>query len=155
MEELTQQEQDFVKEVVKTGNKTEAVVKAYKEKDDNYAGVKGHRLIRKDKIQKAVTQVKKTLAERIDVDKLEKVFNEGLEAGKHIYKNNNESGEIEDMGIEPDYAVRHKYFDSGVKIMGEYAPDRNVNINLDANITINPKTLELAKHYEEELKKGL
>lgn len=64
-DKLTTQEQNFVKEVVRTGNKTEAVVKAYKEKDSNYAGVKGNRLIRKDKIQKAIKPiVDKWIAER-------------------------------------------------------------------------------------------
>ena len=127
MDKLTAQEQVFVKEVVKTGNKTKAVVKAYQEEDPNYAGVKGHRLLRKDKIQNAI----QTLADRIPEDKLHTVLMEGLEAGKHIYKNNNESGEIEDMGVEPDYAVRHKYLDTALKLKGEYPTDSSQpNLNI-------------------------
>ena len=64
-------------------------------------------------------------------EKLTKVHAEGLKAGKHIYKNNNESGEIEDMGVEPDYATRHKYLDSAYKLKGSYAPDKNININMN------------------------
>jgi hypothetical protein len=55
---------------------------------------------------------------------------EGLEAGKHIFKNNNESGEIEDMGIEADYAVRHKYLDTALKLKGSYEEDKQKSINI-------------------------
>lgn len=128
MEEiLTRQDIKFVEELVETGNLTQSVVKAYNEKDKNYAGVKGHRLIRKDKIKKAVI----TLADSIPDKLLTKVHLEGLEAGKHIYKNNNESGEIEDLGIEPDYATRHKYLESGYKLKGSFAPEKSINLNLD------------------------
>ncbi len=59
---LTKQDVKFVQEVVTTGNKTQAAQKAYGIKDENYAGVKANRLIRKDKIQKAI----KSIAESID-----------------------------------------------------------------------------------------
>ena len=111
MEDLTTQEQNFVKEVVKTGNKTEAVVKAYKEEDRNYAHVKGSRLIRKDTIQKAI----QTFADRIPDDKLHNVLMEGLDA---------ESNE------KPDYAIRHKYLDTSLKLKGLYEPDEQKNINV-------------------------
>lgn len=54
---LSTQEKDFVKEVIKTGNLTQSVKKAYNEEDDNYAGVKGQRLIRKDKIKELIEPV--------------------------------------------------------------------------------------------------
>jgi phage terminase small subunit len=54
---LSSQEQNFIKEVVKTGNVTQSVKKAFDEKSDNYAGVKGHRLIRKDKIQSTIQPI--------------------------------------------------------------------------------------------------
>jgi len=146
MEELTKQEQNFVKEVAITDNKTQAVVKAYKVKDPDYAGVKGHRLIRKDKIKKAVAEVKKTIADQIPDELLVKTHLEGLKAGKHIYKNNNESGEIEDLGVEADYATRHKYLESGYKVKGTFAPDKNINlnVNLDDGLTEEEKIALLA-----------
>jgi len=61
--------------------------------------------------------------------------NEGLNAGKHIYKNNNETGEIEDLGIEADYATRHKYLDSAYKIKGAYAPEKSVNVNINTQFS--------------------
>ena len=52
----------------------------------------------------------------ISEDKLVKVHSEGLNAGKKVFKNNNSTGEIEEVYFEPDYAVRHKYLETGYKI---------------------------------------
>ena len=131
MEALTKQEKKFVKEVVETGNKTQSVIKAFPEtKSEKYASVKGQRLIGKDRIKNAI----KTVADSLPDKKLIEVHLEGLEAGKRVFKNNNETGEIEDMGVEPDYAVRHKYLDSAYKIKNYYPKEGNttaiqVNIN--------------------------
>ena len=59
-----------------------------------------------------------------------RVHKEGLGASKKIFKNNNESGEIELVSEEPDYFVRHKYLESAYKIKGKYN-DAAININLD------------------------
>lgn len=140
---LTKQDKAFVEEYVETGNKTQAVNKAFKNKhkNDNVAGVIGNRMLRKVKIQNAI----QSIAERIPDELLEKTHLEGLEAGKRIFKNNNESGEIEDMGVEPDYATRHKYLDTAYKLKGSYAPDKNININMNVKSidATNPKVLEL------------
>lgn len=63
---------------------------------------------------------KELIDQHIPDKKLAKVLNEGLESGKRVFKNNNETGEIEDMGIEPDYATRHKYLETGLKLKGHY-----------------------------------
>lgn len=130
-DKLTKQDKGFVEEVITTGNATQAVKNNYGIEDDNYAGVKGHDLLRKPKIQQAI----QSLAERIDEDKLFEVLNEGLEAGKTIYKNNNATKQVEEVGYEADYAVRHKYLDSALKIKGSYAPDKNINININQEMT--------------------
>src|SRR3990167_7852481 len=127
---LTKQDKGFVKDLIETGNATKSVIKNYGVKDSNYAGVKGTRLIRKDKIKQAL----KTVADSLPDKDLIKVHKEGLQAGKHIYKNNNENGEIEDMGIEADYAVRHKYLETAYKIKNYFPKDSpttavQVNIN--------------------------
>ena len=126
---LTKQDKGFVKDFIETGNGTKSVLNNYDTKDPNYAGVKATRLIRKDKIKNAL----QTFADRIEDDKLFKVLDEGLEAGKHIYKNNNESGEIEDMGVEADYAVRHKYLETGLKVKS-YFPKEGNQTNVQVNI---------------------
>src|SRR3990167_5766066 len=131
MNALTKQEKKFVEEVIETGNKTQAVIKAFpKTKSEKYASVKGQRLIGKDRIKQAL----KTVADSLPDKDLIKVHKEGLQAGKHIYKNNNETGEIEDMGVEADYAVRHKYLETAYKIKNYFPKDSpttavQVNIN--------------------------
>src|SRR3990167_5383029 len=133
MNALTKQEKKFVEEVIETGNKTQAVIKAFpKTKSKKYARVKGHRLITKDNIKQAL----KTVADSLPDKDLIKVHKEGLQAGKHIYKNNNETGEIEDMGVEADYAVRHKYLETAYKIKNYFPKDSTttaiqVNVNED------------------------
>lgn len=139
MQELSKQDQDFVKGVAITGNQTQSAKDAYGIKDDKYASVKGTRLIVKDSIKTALEEVKRSLADRIPDELLEKTHLEGLEA--------TDDGFI-------DYAVRHKYLDSAYKLKGSYAPDKSINVNLEGEIT-NPKAKELAEKYEEELKKGL
>ena len=125
-EKLTKQDKKFVEKVVETGNLTKSAQEAYDIEDSNYAGKKGSLKVREGKIKKAI----QTLADRIPDDKLYNVLMEGLEAGKHIFKNNNESGEIEDMGIEADYAVRHKYLDTALKLKGSYEEDKQKSINI-------------------------
>lgn len=72
---------------------------------------------------------------------LAKVHKEGLQAGKHVFKNNNETGEIEDLGIEPDYPTRHKYLDTAYKLKGLYAPEKNQNVNVNVDVKQNKETI--------------
>ncbi len=144
MDKLTAQDQEFVREVAITGNQTQSVKNAYGITNDGYARKKGSELVTKSNISTAIAEVKRTLAERIPDELLEKVHLEGLVAGKIK----------EDGNIEPDYAVRHKYLDSGYKLKGSYAPDKTQNLNVNVDIT-NPKARELAEEYETKLKQGL
>lgn len=139
MEELTKKQKVFVKEYAKTDNGTQSALKAYDTDDENTAGAIASENLRKPKI----VAVLKSLAERIPDELLEKVHLEGLTAARMV-------GET----LEPDYAVRHKYLDSGYKLKGSYAAEKSINLNIDAEIT-NPRAVELAKKYEEELKKSL
>ena len=66
----------------------------------------------------------------ISEEKLAKVHAEGLEAGKTIYKNNVTSGEIEEVGFEPDYAVRHKYLETGYKVRKKLSDKQEGNKTL-------------------------
>ena len=129
MEKLTNQEKKFVEGIVETGNQTQSAKKAFGLKSNDYAGKKGSLKVREGKIQNAL----QTFADRIQDDKLFKVLDEGLSAGKRIFKNNNESGEIEDMGIEADYAVRHKYLETGLKVKS-YFPKEGNQTNVQVNI---------------------
>jgi len=143
METLNKNDLEFVNKVAVTGNQTQSAKDAYGIKNDGYARKKGSVQVTKSNIATAIEEVKKSLAERIPDELLEKVHLEGLVAGKMV-------GET----LEPDYAVRHKYLDSGYKLKGSYAPDKAINLNIQTDIT-NPKARELAEEYEEKLKRNL
>jgi len=127
MNKLTKKEKNFVKEYVKTGHGVESVLKTYDTKDYSTAGNIASENLKKPKIIDAIMSI----AERIPDELLEKVHIEGLNAGKTVFKNNMSTGEVEEVGYEPDYAVRHKYLDSAYKLKGSYAPDKNININMN------------------------
>lgn len=117
MENLTKQDQDFVKEVAITGNKTQSAKKAYGIEDDNYANVKAQRLIRKDTINTAIQEVKSTLADRIPDD---------LVASKHIALLNktDEKGEIDVQAVKAGVDIAYK-------LKGSYNnTDEQKNINI-------------------------
>lgn len=126
MEHLSQQDQEFVKQVAITGNQTQSAKDAYGIENDGYARVKGHKQLTKDNISNAVDETKKSLAERISTDKLEEVMNEGLAAYRSV-----KIGEDGAQTIDPDFAVRHKYLDTALKLKGLYETDeqqKNINI---------------------------
>lgn len=161
MDELRPKQRRFVEEYIENGgNATKAVIDAgYNTKNNLTARVIGSENLTKPNIQNAI----KSLADRIPDDLLERVHLEGLEATKRSGTGGMKigigtDGKVNDIGHteidEPDYAVRHKYLDSAYKLKGAYAPDKSINLDIQANIT-DPKARELAEKYEQELKKGL
>lgn len=54
-----------------------------------------------------------------------RIHKEGLNATKNTYKNNNESGEVELVGEDPDFPTRHKYLETAYKIKGHMKTDTN------------------------------
>lgn len=126
-------QQRFVEEYVKNGgNATQAVIDAkYKVKNRVVAQAIGHENLLKPLIAKAV----KSIADQISDKKLLKVHNEGLDAEHKIFKNNNETGEIEYVDTEPDFNVRHKYLESAYKLKKLYT-EGSVTDNRQINITI-------------------
>jgi hypothetical protein len=117
MNRLSKKEKGFVRDIVKGKTQTQAALNNYDTNSENVAGVIGSENIRKPKIQKAI----KSIADQLPDEDLVKVHKEGLKASKEVWKNNNESGEIEKVSEEPDYATRHKYLDSAYKLKGSYA----------------------------------
>lgn len=108
---LTKKEKGFVKDYVRTGNGTQSVLKNYDTTDYSTAGMIASENLNKPKIQEAI----QSLADRIPEDTLHDVLMQGLGA------ENNE---------KPDYAIRHKYLDTALKIKGAYEPDENKKINI-------------------------
>lgn len=115
IEKLTKKESGFIKDYIKTGNATKAVLNNYDTKDKNVAGAIGSENLRKPKIQKII----KSIADKIPDNKLLEVHLEGLEATKVSYIRKLTPDGPEDIE-EPDYAVRHKYLESGYKLKGLY-----------------------------------
>lgn len=122
-EKLTRQDKKFIETYAETGNGTLAASEAFDIEDPNYAGVKAHRLLRKDKIVNAIE-------EALPDDILHEIHREGLYASKPFF---NEDGEK--ISEEADYSVRHKYLDTAYKLKGAYAAEKHVNLNIDIDST--------------------
>lgn len=120
---LTKQDMKFVKGIVEHGNQTEAAKEAYNIKTDPYAWKKGSLKVREGKIQDAI----QALADKIDNNKLERVINEGLDATRKQFRNNVSTGEIEEVAVEPDHAIRHKFLDTSLKLKGAYSDEARTN----------------------------
>jgi hypothetical protein len=63
-------------------------------------------------------------------EKLTKVLNEGLEATRAVVMG--VKSEESFVDIQPDYAIRHKYLETGLKLKG-HTKDADTNINLNFN----------------------
>lgn len=111
-DKLSGQETKFVKLVVETDNLTESTQKAFGIEDPNYAGVKGHRLIRKDKIVKAI----QTLADRIPDD---------LITEKHLalLRKTDAKGEIDVQAVKAGLEMAHK-------LKGAYSDEAHKTTNI-------------------------
>ncbi len=69
-------------------------------------------------------------------EKLAKVLNEGLEATKAVVMGVKSEDSFVD--VQPDYAIRHKYLETSLKLKG-HAKDNDTNINLNFNKFIEEK----------------
>ena len=144
---LTKQEKVFVEEVAESGNKTKAAAKAFKIKDPNYAGVKGHELLRKPKIQQAIEDalpddlLRSTHLDLLGASGLERfsfksdVPNEEIhrivsELPGHsvIYIREASKADEDKMAYikTPDFVAKDKALDKGYKLKGSYAPEKQV-----------------------------
>ena len=126
-DKLTKQDKKFIKIVAETGNQTLAVKEAYGIKDDNYAGVKGNRLIRKDKIKKSIASIADSIPDDLLIEKHKALLNKE----EVITKNNMTTGEIEVIPTgQIDTQAVAKGLDMAYKLKGSYAPTKSVGINL-------------------------
>ena len=151
---LTKKQKGFVKDYVKTENATESAERNYDVKNRNVANNIGAENLAKPSVIEAIAVAQKTLADRIPDDLIERVHLEGLNAGRTIYKNNMSSGEVEEVGYEPDYSARHKYLDSAYKLKGSYAAEKSMalNVNVEADIIDNSQLDSLREEFEQKLK---
>lgn len=135
LEKLSKKDQEFVKEIVLTGNGTEAVKKIYGAKSDNAAAANASKKLTKPKFAEAIAELKLSLAERLPDD----LLNE-----KHIALLN----AIDDKGQMDTQAVS-KGLDMGYKLKGAYAPDKSINLNLNGDIVATEELEALADQLNE------
>lgn len=55
---------------------------------------------------------------------------------------------------DEESAIQVKALDMAYKLKGNYAPEKSINLNMQANVA-DPRALDIARKYEEELKKEL
>lgn len=112
---LTKKEKGFVKDYIKTGNGTKAVLSNYDTESENTAAAIASENLRKPKIINFIQ-------ESIPDDLLARVHLEGLDAKK-----------TEGDGMLPDYAVRHKYLDTAYKLKGLYGIEPDAQKKTEGN----------------------
>ena len=111
----TEKQKKAFKEIVENGrNKGDAMVRA---------GYSAHTAIAPTKLTNSKGW-QELLDKYLPEDDLAKIHNEGLKASKKVYKNNNKTGKVENVGKEADFGVRHKYLDTAYKLRGSYAPEK-------------------------------
>ncbi len=135
LENLSKKDQEFVKEIVSTGNGTEAVKKIYGAKNDNAAAANASKKLTLPKFQEAIAELKLSLAERLPDD----LLNE-----KHIALLNavDEKGQMDTQAVS-------KGLDMGYKLKGAYAPEKSVNLNLNGDIVPTEELEALADQLNE------
>lgn len=140
---LTKKQRGFVKDYVLTENGAQSVMKNYDVKDNIVAKAMASENLAKPYILEAVNDAKRTVAEALTEELLLEVHLEGLRATKMDGKGGMmiglSNGGVESVGHTemqtPDYAVRHKYLDSAYKLKGSYAPDKQINVNVELEAT--------------------
>lgn len=108
---LTKKQRKFVNEYADTGNGTKAALAAYETSDPRVAEVIGSENISKPIIVNALKEL------GFDSNNAKRVVGEILN----------------DQSIEPQH--RLKASEQVFKVQGSYAPDKSINLNVDAELT--------------------
>lgn len=115
---LTKKEKGFIKDFVKTGNATKAVLKNYDTKNENTAGAIGSENLRKPKIQKAI----KSIADQIPDSLLVEKHLELLRVPK--ITRTMKRGLITDIEESTDVQALKAGLDMAYKLKGSYEADK-------------------------------
>ncbi len=137
--ELTHKEKGFVRDIATGSTGVQAALNNYDTDDYNTAGAIASENLKKPKIRRA-------LEEALPDEMLAEIHREGLYATREVWKNNNETKQVEHVSDEADFAVRAKYLDMAYKIKGSYAAEKHANLNINVNdVEISPRIRDLAK----------
>lgn len=145
LRKLTKQEVKFTEKVIETGNLTKAVQESFNIEDPNYAGVKGHRLIRNDKIIEAIEVKRKTLREAL--------YEKGINEVK-VAETINELLDAKDEKGLSDYTAKDKGLKHALSIYGVEDPEKPKSQNT-YNFIFNAEAQSEIKAMEEKIKAKL
>lgn len=126
-QKLTFKQAKWLSVYIHTGNATEAAMRAYDCKDRETASNIGGENVRKLRIGDLMD------AMGLTDQKLMVKLDEGLEAQRSIaaIAGTEANGGTTDFVDVPDYAVRHKYLDTALKLKGKYPKENQTNIQIN------------------------
>jgi len=151
MDELKPKEKEFVENYIENGgNATQAIKDSkYKAKNDNSAGVLGHKQLRKVKIKKAIKSIADSIPDELLIEKHLALLNKQ----EVVTKNNVTSGEVDVIPTgEIDANAVKSGLDMAYKLKSSYAPEKRI-IDLNTIGNLKPEELAIAKTSEAELNK--
>lgn len=147
MEKLTKKQRGFVKDYIETGNGTQSAMKNYDTESENTAGAIASENLRKPKIAEVI----KTLAEQIPNELLIEKHLELLNKEEVLLKNNVSTHEVEVIPTgQIDATAVRAGLDMAYKLKGAYAPDKQININLNQDMT--PEAIARATAFDQWFK---
>ena len=129
LKRISAKENGFCVKFIETGNATQAAVDSYNVKSRPSASVIGHDLLHKPRIKAEIERIiaEKKLSPELVIDRLR----QGLEA-KVV---TSYMGEANQTDI-PDLNTRHKYVETGAKILDLFPPERSESRSLNIDIQV-------------------
>lgn len=145
---LTKREQGFIKDIARGSTDIQAVKNNFNITKTNSASAYAHKLKQKPKVVKRLLSIADQIPDKLLVEKHLELLNVPKKV-RTILK-----GELVNEYEEIDSNAVGKGLDMAYKIKGTYAPEKK-EVLLDGRINVDNQKLEIAKKYEEEIKKEL
>lgn len=145
MERLSKKEKGFVKDFMKSDNACQSVMKNYNVKKRDTASVMAYEILQKPKIIAKIQSIAEQIPDSLLVEKHLELLN-----AEKIVKIFNK-GEFQEQEESIDNQSISKGLDMAYKLKGSYAPDKNINININQEQT--PEQIAKGKLFDEWLKK--
>jgi phage terminase small subunit len=158
---LKLKEQEFVDKLIENdGNRTKTAREVFGIADPKYAHVKAERILQKPEVALAIEQKRATLIEALEKkgvspEKIAEKVGVLLEAKRKVFKNNNESGEIELVAEEPDYNAIDKGISHAIKIHGIEDDTPKPQATTTYNLIFSGPVQEKVKVIDAEIKEML
>ena len=133
---MTTKQRQFVKKYIETGDKTAAALAVY-----DYSGSKNPKyaasahaveLVKKLSIQELMEE-----RQRLRDSDLLDTLKEGLKATKRV------TSPTEPDSVDPDYQVRHRYLETGLKLKGHLREQNNTQVNVFNQLNIDTDSFNL------------